>query len=459
MQVTLAHVWALPAEEGKSMLESARRPRKANIAMLAVLLILAASVVQPARPVAVSATSGRVIDLYTQKARFDGKGINQSSDAFEPQELVVLYANVTYNDYPVAQKNVGFAVYGPVNPVQNITRDVGANSTDQNGIAQFSFRIPWPSDDPEKKIFGKWFVIATVSIAGQTVTDTLTFQVGWIIKITNIETLNDQLKPQTRFLRREAIVFNLTVENIALTEKSATITIDVQDATNHPIIHIQKENLVFQPGTTYLTVSSQIPTTATIGQASISAAAYTWPPENGGVLYSPAFSATFEIITRDVAITAVKPSSTFVTSGQTLNITVTAKDKGNETESFNVTAYYDKTPIGKILVAGLAPQMQTNIIFEWNTSGIPSGNYVISGVADTVEGEIETADNTYVDGTVTVVPSLLPFIIPDWIILLFMFVIALIASLILLLFLGYLRRRRRRKPASRLFIVVAHPHI
>ena len=458
MQVTLAHVWALPAEEGKSMLESARRPRKANIAMLAVLLILAALVVQPARPVAVSAASGRVIDLHTQKAPFDGKGMNQSSDAFEPQESVVLYALVTYNDAPVAQKLVAFQVNGPANPLWNITT-VGSASTGQDGIAQFSFRIPWPSDDPEKKIFGKWFAIATVSIADQTVIDTLTFQVGWIIKITNIETLNDQLKPQTRFLRREAIVFNLTVENIALTEKSATITIDVQDATNHPIIHIQKENLVFQPDTTYLTVSSQIPTTATIGQASISAAAYTWPPENGGVLYSPAFSATFEIITRDVAITAVKPSSTFVTSGQTLNITVTANDKGHETESFNVTAYYDNTPIGKILVAGIAPQMQTNIIFEWNTSGIPSGNYVISGVADTVEGEIETADNTYVDGTVTIVPSLLPFIIPDWIILLFMFVIALIASLILLLFLGYLRRRRRRKPSSRLFTVVAHPHI
>jgi hypothetical protein len=458
MQVTLAHVWALPAGEGKSMLESARRPRKANIAMLAVLLILAALVVQPARPVAVSAASGRVIDLHTQKAPFDGKGINQSSDAFEPQDSVVLYALVTYNDAPVAQKLVAFQVNGPANPLLNITT-VGSASTGQDGIAQFSFRIPWPNDDPEKKIFGQWFAIATVSIADQTVIDTLTFKVGWIIKITNIETLNDQLKPQTRFLRREAIVFNLTVENIALTEKSATITIDVQDATNHPIIHVQKENLVFQPGTTYLTVSSQVPTTATIGQASISAAAYTWPPENGGVLCSPAFSATFEIITRDVAMTAVKPSSTFVTSGQTLNITVTVENKGDETESFNVTAYYDNTPIGKILVAGISPQMQTNIIFEWNTSGVPSGNYVISGVADTVEGEIETADNTYVDGAVTIVPSILPFIIPDWIILLFMFVVALIASLILLLFLGYLRRRRRRKPSSRLFTVVAHPHI
>jgi len=458
MQVTLAHVRALPAEEGKNMLESARRPRKANVAMLAVLLILAALVVQPARPVAVSAASGRVIDLHTQKAPFDGKGINQSSDAFEPQESVVLYAIVTYNDAPVAQKLVAFQVNGPANPLSNITT-VGSASTDQDGIAQFSFRIPWPNDDPEKKIFGQWFAIATVSIADQTVIDTLTFQVGWIIKITNVETLNDQLKPQTRFLRREAIMFNLTVENIALTEKSATITIDVQDATNHPIIHIQKENLVFQQGTTYLTVSSQIPTTATIGQASVSAAAYTWSPENGGVLYSPAFSATFEIITRDVAMTAVKPSSTFVTSGQTLNITVTAENKGNETESFNVTAYYDSTPIGKILVAGISPQMQTNIIFEWNTSGVPSGNHVIGGVADTVEGEIETTDNTYVDGAVTIVPSLLPFIIPDWIILLFMFVVALIASLILLLFMGYLRRRRRRKPSSRLFTVVAHPHI
>jgi hypothetical protein len=425
-------------------------------AILAIALIMASAVAQSARPIAALADSGRVIDLYTQKTPFNGKGINQSSDAFAPQELVVLYALITYNDAPVAQKLVAFQASGPANPLQNITT-VGSGTTDEDGIANFSFRIPWPDDNPQEEILGTWFAIATVSIADQTVVDTLTFQVGWIIKITQITTLNASLQPQTRFLRRETVTFNLTVENIAMTEKSATIIVDVQDADFHPIMHIQEQGLVFQPGISYLTVSSQIPVTATIGTASISASAYTAPPESGGVLYGPAISATLEIITAQVAITAVKPSKTCVTSGETLYIEVTAKNEGNETESFNVTAYYDKTPIGKELVADLAPQNETKIVFKWDTSGVHAGSYVISAVADTVAGQIETAGNTFVDGSVTIVSPSLPIVVSYLII--FLFFIALMGSLVLLLFLGYLRRRRRKRPSNRLFVVMARPHI
>jgi hypothetical protein len=435
-----------------------KRRKLWRTAILAIALVMTSAVAQSARPIAALAASGRVIDLYTQKTPFNGKGINQSSDAFEPQELVVLYALVTYNDAPVAQKLVAFQASGPANPLQNITT-VGSGTTDQNGIANFSFRIPWPNDNPEEKIPGTWFAIATVSIADQTVMDTLTFQVGWIIKITQITTLNASLQPQTRFLRRETVTFNLTVENIGMTEKSATITVDVQDANGNPIMHIQEEEVVFQPGISYLTISSQIPVTATIGPASISASAYTAPPESGGVLYSPAISATLEIITRDVAITAVKPSRTSVTSGETLYIEVTARNKGNETESFNVTAYYDNTPIGKELVAELAPQDEAKIVFIWDTSGIHAGSYVISAVADTVEGEIETADNTFVDGSVTIVSPSSSSVVSYWIIFLFIFFIALMGSLVLMLFLGYSRRRRRRKPLNRLFMIMARPHI
>lgn len=440
----------------KSMLEGRRRLRRTIT--LAILLALASAVTQSTRLFAVSAASGRVIDLYTQKMPFNGNGPNQSSDAFEPQELVILYANVTYNDAPVAQKLVAFQANGPANPLQNVSA-TGSATTDQDGIAQYSFRIPWPNENPEKKILGQWFAIATVSIADQTVVDTLTFQVGWIIRITNIETLNASMQPQTRFLRRETVTFNLTVENIAMTEKQATITVDVQDAAGHPIIHIEEENIIFQPGTTYLTVTSQIPVTATLGTASISASAYTLPPENGGVLYSPAISSALEIITRDVAITAVDPNTASVTSGETLYVSVTAQNRGNETETFNVTAYYDNTPIGKQLVIDLAPQNETNIIFGWNTTGTRAGTYVISAVADTVPGEIETADNTFVDGTVTITQPLSSFVVSPWMIFFFLFIIALVGSLALLLLLGYLGRRRRRKPAERTFTIIARPHV
>ncbi len=459
MLATSTRHWASSRRGWKSMPESGGKPRNASLAVVMLLVVLFALGIQSVKPVTVRAESGRVIDLFTQKAPFDGRGMNQSSDAFEPQELVILYGNVTYNDYPVANKLVSFLVSGPQNPIQNITY-ASSNSTDQNGTAQVSFRIPWPSENPEVIVFGKWFAIATVDIAEQAVVDTLAFQVGWLIRITNITTLNDQLKPQTRFLRQETIVFNLTMENIAMTAKSGTITVGVQDATSHPIMHIQSDNLVFHPGITYLPISSQIPITATIGQASILAAAYTAPPENGGVLYSPAISSAFDIITRDVAVTSVRPSNTIVTSGESLNITVTVKNKGNETESFNVATYFDNMLVGKKFVAGLEPQTETSLLFDWNTSGIPTGNYVIRAVADKVEGEIEidAYDNTFIDGAVMILPILFPFAMFDWIFLLFMFIVALIASLILLLFIGHLRRRRR-KPKSHLFTIVAHPHV
>jgi hypothetical protein len=393
--------------------------------------------------------------LFTQKAPFNGKGMNQSSDAFEPQELVILYALVTYNGYPVASKDVSFWVNGPANPFQNITT-TGSSRTNQTGIAQFLFRLPWPSENPEKITFGEWFVLASVSIADQAVIDTLTFRVGWIVRITKITTLDAELSPQNRYLRQDVIVFNLTVENIALTEKLGSITVDAQDVVGHPIIHIEINNLVFRPGENYVLGSSRIPITATTGPATVSAAVYTAPPESGGVLYSPAISSTFEIITRDIAVTAVTLSKTVVKSGEVVEITVSVRNKGNETESFNVTIYRDQTFIDVKHVAALAPSSESETLFEWNTTGVPAGDYVITAVAGPVKGEIEVADNTLVDGTITISPYAPLLLFPWWMI--FIFVMAVVASLVLLFLLYYLRRRRKR-PLRRVYTVIVHPRI
>ncbi|MDH5451216.1 MAG: hypothetical protein OEX77_10050 [Candidatus Bathyarchaeota archaeon] len=52
------------------------------------------------------------IDVYTQKEPNSGRGRNQPSDAFAPQEEVILYANVTYKHYPMSGKIVAFQVAG-----------------------------------------------------------------------------------------------------------------------------------------------------------------------------------------------------------------------------------------------------------------------------------------------------------------------------------------------------------
>ncbi|MEM3597177.1 MAG: hypothetical protein QXJ53_03515 [Candidatus Bathyarchaeia archaeon] len=269
-----------------------------NATLKKVVLILAITVTLLgfARINVMTARSdARQIDLFTQKIPYSGKGPNVPSDSFQPQELVILYANVTYNDCPVANKLVAFQVNNPANKFWNITI-VGVNATDSNGIAQFSFRIPWSMENSEDIIFGEWFSVATVDVGGEVVMDTLIFKVGWIVEVTKLETLDKYLIPKTKFFREEAIIFNLTVKNIAFTPKLGTITIDAQDAANNPIIHVEIENAVFQPGVNCVNITSSIPKNSAVGEATVSAVAHTALPEKGGVPYCPPFYSTFEIL-------------------------------------------------------------------------------------------------------------------------------------------------------------------
>lgn len=553
-----------------------RRTEKAHYAVflgliLAIFLIF--SLFQCTRWVSVTAQTGVAIDLYTDQAPFNGKGANQSADAYEPQELVVLFALAMYNEAPVAGKLVAFQINGPRNQFQNITV-VGSGTTDENGTAEFSFRMPWPSALPEEAIFGQWIAYATVEIAQQVAVDTLTFRVGWIVSIIEISTLSSQLNPQSVFAKQDPIVFNLTVRNTARTPKWAIIKVDVQDSGQYPIIQIQMENKLFQPGNTNVETHSQIPFSAMIGIANTSAAPFTAPPDQGGKLYSPAIYTTFRISgeARDIAITNVTLSSNQVLAGETVNMDVTVLNKGDRPETFNLSVYYnttwietrqvpqlalstqktiafiwntssvsngiyqisasaplagDPTPsdntfldgfvevvsekpppsdhdisvtnvapsptvvkagqivtinvtvrnnggydesfyvrvyygrvlIDRKLVQNLAPSTEALVVFKWNTSGVFPLKYVITAVAETVEGETHVADNTFVDGTVTILPYPPFFPTLDWLILWIIIIVAAVMGIVVLFLVLSLDRIRRRKRSRVTYTVIAHPHI
>jgi subtilisin family serine protease len=103
----------------------------------------------------------------------------------------------------------------------------------------------------------------------------------------------------------------------------------------------------------------------------------------------------------DVAVLAVEPSSTSVYEGNRLNISVTVKNKGLNTEAFNVTAFYNNTAIGRQTVS-LTPDATTILTFTWNTSGVKLGNYTIKAQADILPNEYNTSNNTFINGTVQV---------------------------------------------------------
>lgn len=437
-----------------------RRMEKANHQVflgltLAVFLVL--SLLAFTRLVSVSAQSGVAIDLFTDQTPFSGKGANQSADVYEPQQLVTLFGLATYNDAPVTGKLVAFQVNGPRNQFQNITI-VGSGTTDENGTAEFSFRAPWPSQIPDQAIFGQWTAIATVEIAQQVAVDTLTFRVGYVLSIIEIDTLNSQLNAQSIFTQDDPIVFNLTVQNIARTARFAVIKVDVLDSHQQAIIDLQTESILFQPGNTNVKAHSQIPASAANGVANASAAPFTASPDQGGTLYSPAIHTTFTITTAgDIAIMNVIPSSNRVRAGDKVNIDVTAMNKGNQSATFDLSVYYNATWIGTIHVDQLATLTQTTLRFVWDTNGVSNGVYQISASAP-LPGDPSPADNTFIDGTVTIM-STSPFLPNEWLFFFILVLIAGIAGVILLFLLIVLDRTRRRRRPGATYTVIAHPHI
>ncbi len=105
----------------------------------------------------------------------------------------------------------------------------------------------------------------------------------------------------------------------------------------------------------------------------------------------------------DVAVVNVVPSTVRAVVGTIVNMNVTVKNEGAMTETFNVTSYYNNNTIGTQAVTGLAPSAISTLTFNWNTNAVPPGNYTIKAEASTVPEETDTADNVYVDGTVTIV--------------------------------------------------------
>ena len=103
----------------------------------------------------------------------------------------------------------------------------------------------------------------------------------------------------------------------------------------------------------------------------------------------------------DVAVTNLNSAKTVICQECVGNITVTTENQGDFPETFNVTVYANATVIGEKSVS-LPSGGSTDIVFSWNATGFSKGNYTLKAEADIVPGEVDTVDNTYIDGWVIV---------------------------------------------------------
>jgi len=233
-------------------------------------------------------TLGLAIDVYTQyPSPYGGQGPKAVSDMFGPQQQVELFALVTYNEYPVQQKLVGFEI---VHNGYDIYREA---TTDADGIAHISFRIPWPCENPEKEIFGEWDVIATVEVAEQKRNDTLKFWVWWPVQVLSVES---KYTTYTQTKNGVDMTFQLTYGTYRMQPISAVLTISVYDELGFFIGSYDYNVTVgwgeydhFGVMKTYGPdeITIHIPSNAVVGSCTVYANAFDKQPWNGGTPYCP----------------------------------------------------------------------------------------------------------------------------------------------------------------------------
>jgi len=271
--------------------------------------------------------TGAEVDTYTQyPAPFGGQGLGNPSDAFAPQALVILYANVTYGGFPVQQKPVGFEIVPPATATELNGPIYLSAFSDSNGIAMVSYRIPWPCINPQQ-VLGIWNVYTTTEIAQQEIMDTMQFEVQYPVSIISIVSNDTYVQskygpgtePAMKFTVQfetwqmqntypplayggEGVspleVYNITVyynttvletvsafDNLGFFIGSAAIFKLIPVATMWNVPSIWTDTFVIP-----------LTTNAVVGQGTAYANAFSNYPIDGGVPYCPEAETTFSII-------------------------------------------------------------------------------------------------------------------------------------------------------------------
>jgi PKD repeat protein len=110
----------------------------------------------------------------------------------------------------------------------------------------------------------------------------------------------------------------------------------------------------------------------------------------------------------DIAVVNVESPYRIAMPGIIVPVEVTVANNGDFYETFNVTAYYNETHIiGLQEVADLAPSEQQILTYNWDTSGLSLGNYILKANVTIVEEETNTANNELENGSVTLSNSIL----------------------------------------------------
>jgi hypothetical protein len=110
----------------------------------------------------------------------------------------------------------------------------------------------------------------------------------------------------------------------------------------------------------------------------------------------------------DVAVVGLTATPTDTYVGNSVKITVAVLNDYHLPQSFNVTIYSNSNVLQTLTVANLDPYAEESFTYIWDTYTFSEGNYIMKAYAWPVPGETDTADNTYIGGTVHITQRVSP---------------------------------------------------
>jgi len=285
----------------------------------------------PQTVLVVAKPTGCFIDLYTQNWRYidpfyitttytgySGPGLNGTeADSFRPGDLVELFANATYNGAPVSNALVTFEVFDNTNRIVLTATAI----TNCYGLAEWEFRIPWPSTSytrvnnftlgsmaPQENTtyFGEWTAYATWQLGSQftelppfekTQAGMITFDVSWGLDVTIVSiTPNPAMRGPNSCGYGSDVVVKVNVYNEYLEPVQGLLTCTLYDNLLVPIYPTATILETFPVGNSqYSFASIEIPSFAFVGNGyAVVNLLSTWPSLSG-TAYSPTAWATLVI--------------------------------------------------------------------------------------------------------------------------------------------------------------------
>jgi len=371
--------------------------KKLSIMLLATILLMAVpqSLSINFQEVSTYEEKSLILDVFTQKTPFNGRGLNQSSDPFAPYEVVKLYGNLTCNGHPLVKVPITFNIAGPPNELYNYTFEV-TRETNESGIASLDFSFPQPNDT---EIIGIWTVKALVEYKGRSACDILTFRVDWIIRILSVKPVNSTGDYQRVFGIGGEMGIEVTLRNIARNFKNTTLFVGFHDELN-VYFGNETENFGIEPNnrTVKIYFKLPIPKWAVLGSAVLYACALTpnktaYCPQMSSAFYISQFKPPLTINIHDLSIVNLELTRDRVAKDEKVKISVTIRNEGTETENATVNLYCNLTLIGKLEVNNLKPYTVRKLSLELDTADLDPGKYTILAEIPPLPVEAETEDN------------------------------------------------------------------